>query len=51
VGGMTLAPVMILLVLPLLIGRYSKHVPNKYAVAHGKDERDLPGHDHEGEPA
>jgi len=50
VGGMTLAPVLILLVLPLLIGRYSKHVPNKFAVAHGKDERDLPHH-HEGETA
>jgi hypothetical protein len=36
VGGMTLAPVLILLVLPVLIGRYSKHVPNKYAVAHGR---------------
>ena len=51
VGGMTLAPVLILLVLPLLIGRYSAHVPNKFAVAHGKDERDLPGHHDEGEPA
>lgn len=51
VGGMTLAPVLILLVLPLLIGRYSIHVPNRFAVAHGKDERDLPGHHQDGEPA
>ncbi len=44
VGGMTLAPVLILLVLPLLIGRFSIHVPNRYAVAHDKDERELPNH-------
>jgi cobalt-zinc-cadmium resistance protein CzcA len=47
VGGMTLAPVLILLVLPLLIGRFSIHVPNQFAVAHGADERDLPGHHHQ----
>ena len=38
VGGMTLAPVLILLVLPLLIGRYSIHVPNKFAAAHDEGE-------------
>jgi cobalt-zinc-cadmium resistance protein CzcA len=52
VGGMTLAPALILLVLPLLIGRFSIHVPNRFIVAHGRDERELPSHhDGEGEPA
>ncbi len=48
VGGMTLAPVLILLVLPLLIDRFSIHTPNRFAVAHGRDERDLPHHQGEG---
>ncbi|USI71948.1 efflux RND transporter permease subunit [Sphingomonas morindae] len=37
VGGMTLAPVLILLVLPLLIARFSRHVGPHDRGAHGRD--------------
>jgi cobalt-zinc-cadmium resistance protein CzcA len=51
VGGMTLAPVLILLVLPLLINRFSSRVagPRKRAGADGDaGDTAMP---HEGEPA
>ncbi|RVU04697.1 efflux RND transporter permease subunit [Novosphingobium umbonatum] len=52
VGGMTLAPVLILLVLPLLIGKFSIHSPNRYASAptHNRIEPDE-GAAHQGEQA
>jgi cobalt-zinc-cadmium resistance protein CzcA len=37
VGGMTLAPVLILLILPVLIDRFSKRVPPGDRGAHGRD--------------
>ncbi|MDQ2762387.1 MAG: CusA/CzcA family heavy metal efflux RND transporter [Pseudomonadota bacterium] len=37
VGGMTLAPIMILLVLPVLIDRFSRRVPPEDRGAHGRD--------------
>ncbi len=37
VGGMTLAPILILLVLPVLIARFSKRVPPEDRGAHGRD--------------
>jgi cobalt-zinc-cadmium resistance protein CzcA len=37
VGGMTLAPVLILLILPVLIDRFSKRVPPEDRGAHGRD--------------
>ncbi|WCT72823.1 CusA/CzcA family heavy metal efflux RND transporter [Sphingomonas naphthae] len=37
VGGMTLAPVLILLVLPVLIDRFSRHVRPQDRGAHGQD--------------
>ena len=37
VGGMTLAPLLILLVLPVLIDRFSKRVPPEDRGAHGRD--------------
>ena len=37
VGGMTLAPILILLVLPVLIDRFSKRVPPEDRGAHGRD--------------
>jgi cobalt-zinc-cadmium resistance protein CzcA len=37
VGGMTLAPVLILLVLPVLIRKYSRHVSPRDRGAHGRD--------------
>ena len=42
VGGMTLAPVLILLVLPTLIARFSRHVSPEDRGAHGR----LVGHTH-----
>ena len=44
VGGMTLAPLLILLVLPVLIDRFSKRVPPEDRGAHG---RDVGHHPHE----
>jgi cobalt-zinc-cadmium resistance protein CzcA len=41
VGGMTLAPVLILLVLPVLIDRFSRHIGPHDRGAHGRDV----GHD------
>ena len=37
VGGMTLAPVLILLVLPVLIDRFSRHIAPADRGAHGRD--------------
>ncbi|MEO9130377.1 MAG: efflux RND transporter permease subunit, partial [Sphingomonas sp.] len=37
VGGMTLAPVLILLVLPVLIDRFSKRIPPEDRGAHGRN--------------
>jgi heavy metal efflux system protein len=37
VGGMTLAPVLILLLLPVLIARFSRRVPPDLRGAHGRD--------------
>ena len=37
VGGMTLAPVLILLVLPVLIRKFSRHVAPRDRGAHGRD--------------
>lgn len=37
VGGMTLAPILILLVLPVLIDRFSRRVPPEDRGAHGRD--------------
>lgn len=37
VGGMTLAPILILLVLPVLIDRFSRRVPPDDRGAHGRD--------------
>lgn len=37
VGGTTLAPILILLVLPVLIARFSKRVPPEDCGAHGRD--------------
>lgn len=37
VGGMTLAPALILLILPVLIDRYSRRVPPADRGAHGRD--------------
>ncbi len=37
VGGMTLAPILILLALPVLIDRFSKRVPPEDRGAHGRD--------------
>ena len=37
VGGMTLAPLLILLVLPVLIDRFSRHVGVHDRGAHGRD--------------
>jgi cobalt-zinc-cadmium resistance protein CzcA len=52
VGGMGLAPILILLVLPVLIGRFSRHVGPEDRGAHG---RDVGHHPHpviqQGEPA
>jgi len=52
VGGMGLAPILILLVLPVLIGRFSRHVGPDDRGAHG---RDVGHHPHpviqQGEPA
>jgi cobalt-zinc-cadmium resistance protein CzcA len=49
VGGMTLAPVLILLVLPVLIARFSRHVgPHDSA---GYDDGLADGPAHSGEPA
>ncbi|MDP1027926.1 CusA/CzcA family heavy metal efflux RND transporter [Sphingomonas sp. KR1UV-12] len=42
VGGMTLAPILILLVLPVLIDRFSRRVPPDERGAHGRDV----GHHH-----
>lgn len=39
VGGMTLAPVLILLVLPVLIRMFSRHVAPRDRGAHGRDMR------------
>jgi cobalt-zinc-cadmium resistance protein CzcA len=36
VGGMTLAPILILLVLPVLVEKFSRHGPNERG-AHGSD--------------
>ncbi len=44
VGGMTLAPVLILLVLPVLIGRFSRHVGPHDRGAHGRYVGHQPGH-------
>jgi heavy metal efflux system protein len=46
VGGMTLAPVLILLVLPVLIQRFSRHVGPHDRGAHGR----YVGHDRSHEP-
>ena len=45
VGGMTLAPVLILLVLPVLIGRFSRHVGPHDRGAHGHYVGHQPGHE------
>ena len=44
VGGMTLAPVLILLVLPVLIGRFSRHVGPHDRGAHGRYVGHSEGH-------
>ncbi len=49
VGGMTLAPLLILLVLPVLIDRFSHHVSPEDRGAHGRDIGHHPHHP--GEPA
>ncbi|GEM72494.1 cation efflux system protein [Sphingomonas aquatilis NBRC 16722] len=58
VGGMTLAPVLILLILPVLIDRFSKRVPPEDRGAHGRDvghhshpDPDAPNPDAPGEEA
>lgn len=48
VGGMTLAPLLILLVLPALVERFSLHLPPE---DRGPHERDIGHHGVEGEPA
>ena len=55
VGGMTLAPALILLVLPLLIDMFSHHVSRLDRGAHGRDVGHGPPHGHppdvpQGEP-
>ena len=45
VGGMTLAPILILLVLPVLIDRFSKRVPPEDRGAHGRDVGHQPHND------
>ena len=45
VGGMTLAPVLILLVLPVLIARFSRRIPPDDRGAHGHDVGHYPPHD------
>ena len=45
VGGMTLAPVLILLVLPVLIARFSRRIPPHDRGAHGRDVGHYPPHD------
>ncbi len=45
VGGMTLAPILILLVLPVLIDRFSKRVPPEDRGAHGRDVGHHPHND------
>lgn len=47
VGGMTLAPVLILLVLPALVERFSLHLPREDRGPHG---RDIGHHEHDGDP-
>ncbi len=49
VGGMTLAPILILLVLPVLIARFSKRVPPEDRGAHGRDVGHHPHTDAHGE--
>ena len=49
VGGMTLAPLLILLVLPALVERFSLHLPPEDRGPHGRDIGHH--HDEEGEPA
>jgi cobalt-zinc-cadmium resistance protein CzcA len=44
VGGMALAPLLILLVLPVLIDRFSKRVPPEDRGAHGRDVGHAPPH-------
>jgi cobalt-zinc-cadmium resistance protein CzcA len=52
VGGMTLAPVLILLVLPVLITRFSRHSgPDERDVRDGGPDADGPGDDDEPVPA
>jgi cobalt-zinc-cadmium resistance protein CzcA len=51
VGGMTLAPVLILLVLPVLIARFSRHVGLHDRGAHGRYVGHEPGHRPEADPA
>ncbi len=48
VGGMALAPLLILLVLPALVERFSLHLPAEDRGPHG---RDIGHHTEEGEPA
>ncbi|WP_421854466.1 efflux RND transporter permease subunit [Novosphingobium sp.] len=48
VGGMALAPLLILLVLPALVERFSLHLPEEDRGPHG---RDIGHHTEEGEPA
>ena len=50
VGGMTLAPLLILLVLPVLIARFSRHVGPHERGPHGRDLAHLPHHGPDGEP-
>jgi cobalt-zinc-cadmium resistance protein CzcA len=47
VGGMALAPILILLVLPALIDRFSRHVNPEDRGAHGRDV----GHNHNAGPS
>jgi len=51
VGGMTVAPLLILLVLPALIERFSKHVGLHDRGAHGRFVGHDPSHRPEGDPA
>lgn len=53
VGGMSLAPVLILLVLPVLIEHFSTQISRNDRGAHGRDVGHHPHHPHppEGEPA
>ena len=51
VGGMTLAPLLILLVLPALIDRFSRHVGPHDRGAHGRNVGHTPHHPPEGQPA